>query len=327
MARIGSKITYPVIFFLLFALVLALYWRASEPLQQEKEERQLSEHVALIGVELPAKMDFAGEPVPLEKPDVRERIENEVLRNKFFHSATWMLMKRSNRWEKRMKKILSDEGIPEDFYYLMLAESRATNAVSPAGAKGFWQFMEPTARIYDLEVSKQVDQRLDPIMATHAACAYLNTCYKELGNWTLVAASYNMGLGGVQQALERQKVSSYYDLWLNSETFNYVASILAYKEIFQHPESYGYKLKLSEFYQPIQTRTRKLGPGSYDLVALALEEGITYKELRLQNPWLLTDQLDVSAGKEYLIEIPTGKFIQDETMLPKDSTAKDTSDQ
>src|SRR5688572_6618278 len=188
-----------------------------------------------ISFDLPKELSFAGEPVPLDIPDVSERLDKELQVNTYFHSNTIFLIKRANRWLPQMEKILEAHGIPEDFKYLPLIESGLLNAVSPADAVGYWQTLEGSGKELGLEITKEVDERYDPLKATVAACKYLKKAYEKFGSWTLVAASYNRGMNGLDRAIENQNEKSYYDLFLNDETSRYVFRLLAIKEIINNP--------------------------------------------------------------------------------------------
>ena len=193
---------------------------------------------------------FAGERVPLEMFNIRERYERELLSNTYFHSNTMVLLKRSKRWFPVIEPILKEYGIPEDFKYLCVIESYLSNVVSPAGAAGFWQFMKSTAQEYDLEISKEVDMRYNVELETEAACKYFLKAYERFGSWTLVAAAYNAGSARVSKFMKEQGATSYYDLLMAEETERYVFRILAIKTIFENPEKYGIYVSNELSYQP-----------------------------------------------------------------------------
>ena len=206
------------------------------------EKRPVSlEQIALRSndIEFADDLTFAGERVPLEMFNIRERYERELLSTCYFHSNTMLLMKRSSRWFPVIVPILKKYGIPEDFKYLCVTESTLTNAVSPAGAVGFWQFLERTGKEYGLEINKDVDMRYNVELETEAACRYFLKSYEKYHNWTLVAASFNAGTTRLNKFLKTQKVNNYYDLLLPDETERYIFRILAFKTILENPEKYG----------------------------------------------------------------------------------------
>ncbi|MFM9006742.1 MAG: transglycosylase SLT domain-containing protein, partial [Flavobacteriales bacterium] len=123
----------------------------------------------IFAMPLPEQMDFACEQVPLDRPDVRESLDRELLVNTYWHSNTLLTIKRAYRWFPVIEPILKSNGIPDDFKYLAVIESSLSNATSPAGAKGFWQFLDETGRSYGLEVSSHLDERYYVEKSTYAA--------------------------------------------------------------------------------------------------------------------------------------------------------------
>lgn len=256
---------------------------------------------------LPERLTFAGEPVPMHDPDVRERIERELIQNSYKHSATILILKREGRWRKQIMRILKEEGVPEDFFYLAVAESELDEyAQSNMGAVGFWQFMKNTAPAYNLEVNEYVDMRKDPIASTYAACRYLKEAYNRFGNWTLAAASYNRGMAGLDNAVKAQKINNFYDLYLNRETYRYVMRILALKLIMENPQAYGFFIDESEKYKPLAVRSIQIDSSINDLPQFAIDRGINYKILKIYNPWLNSAdyKLIVPKGKTYRLALP-----------------------
>lgn len=257
-----------------------------------------------ISYDLPKNLTFAGEPVPLDIPDVYERFDKELQINVYLHSSTIFLVKRANRWLPQMQEILRKHNIPDDFKYLPLIESGLLNDISPKDAVGFWQILKTSGRELGLEIEKEVDERYDPLKATEAACKYLSNAYKKFGNWTLVAASYNRGISGVGRALEKQQVDSFYDLYLVDETSRYVFRILAIKEIVENPAKYGFNVSTKHLYQQEKLRYIEVKETIPDLIDFARKQGVNYKLLKRYNPWLRDDELTVRRGKVYRIALP-----------------------
>lgn len=249
---------------------------------------------------------FAGERVPLEMFNIRERYERELLSNTYFHSNTMVLLKRSKRWFPVIEPILQKYGVPEDFKYLCVIESYLSNVVSPAGAAGFWQFMKATAQEYDLEINKEIDMRYNVELETEAACKYFLKAYERFGSWTLVAAAYNAGSSRVSKFMKEQGASSYYDLLMSEETERYVFRILAIKTILENPEKHGFYI--SQTYEPYKYKTVTVDKSIDNLADFAKEHDITYKLLKVFNPWLRSNSLNVKEGKVYEIKIPKEPF-------------------
>lgn len=266
--------------------------------------QESSQPFVAISYDLPEAISFAGEPVPLQMADVRERLDRELQVNIYLQSSTLFLLKRANRWLPRITEILKAHDIPEDFKYLPLIESGLVNGVSPKEAVGYWQIRQASGKELGLEITKEVDQRYDPIKSTEAACKYLKKAYEKFGNWTIVAASYNRGVAGIRSDLEDQQVDNYYDAHLNDETARYVFRILAIKEIFEHPDKYGFKLKPEHLYEPEPLQHVEVTETIPDLVAFAKSQGSNYKLLKRHNPWLRQNRLTVKKGKSYQIALP-----------------------
>lgn len=274
---------------------------------------------------------FADERVPLEMFNIRERYERELLSNTYFHSNTMVLLKRSKRWFPVIEPILKEYGIPDDFKYLCVIESYLTNAVSPAGAAGFWQFMKGTAEDYGLKINKEVDMRYNVELETEAACKYFLKAYDRFGSWTLTAAAYNAGTSRVLKFMKEQGVDSYYDLLMADETERYVFRILAIKTIFENPEKYGIHVSPKLSYEPYKYDIVKVDKSVQNWAEFAKEHDITYKLLKIFNPWLRSNSLKVNKGEIYEIKIPKKPFnithghitslIGDEQFLFEDSLA------
>lgn len=252
----------------------------------------------------PVKLDFAGEETPLKISDVKERLDRELLVNVNLHASTILAIKRANRAFPVIEPILKKNGIPDDFKYLAVIESGLVNVVSPAGARGIWQFMPETAKERGMEVTENVDQRYDLEKSTEAACSYFLSAKTKFGSWTLAAASYNGGMTGVNKQIGIQKVSNYYDLLLTEETSRYIFRILALKEIMEHPVKYGFTIASEDLYSALPTRKVEIDSSITDLADFAKSEGINYKILKIHNPWLRETKLLNETGKKYQIEIP-----------------------
>jgi hypothetical protein len=265
---------------------------------------ELTTPLPAISFDLPKEISFAGEAVPLNIPDVRERLDKELQINCYLHSNTIFLIKRAHRWLPQMEEILRKYGIPDDFKYLPLIESNLLNVTSYRDAVGYWQILESSGKELGLEITKEVDERYDPLKATEAACKYLKKAYNKFGDWALVAASYNRGMGGMERALDDQHVKSYYDLYLNDETSRYVFRILAIKHIIENPVKYGFKIESRHLYQQEELRYVEVTETVKDLISFSLEQGINYKLLKRHNPWLREDKLTVKKGRVYKIAIP-----------------------
>jgi len=258
----------------------------------------------VYALKLPASLEFSGEEVPLDKPDIRERLDKELLVNTYWQSNMMLLLKRANKYFPLIEEILKEEGVPEDFKYLAVIESALENVRSPRGAKGFWQIMPSTAREYGLEVNSNVDERYHIKKSTRVACNYFKKAKKRFGTWTLAAASYNRGMSGIDRLLKKQITDNYYDMLLNRETSRYVFRILAVKEIMSNPQRYGFIYELQDLYKPIPVRKIGLDTAINNIARFAKEQSVNYKIIKIHNPWLIQNHLNNKSRKYYEIEIP-----------------------
>jgi len=254
------------------------------------------------------KMDFSGEEVPTFMADVQERLDKEMITNMNYHTNTTLVIKRANKVFPIIEPILAKYGVPDDFKYLAVIESSLVNAVSPAGARGVWQFMPATAKEKGMEVSDEVDERYHLEKSTEAACKYLLVAKEKFGSWTLAAASYNGGMAGISNKMKEQQVDNYYDLLLTEETSRYVFRILALKEIMKNSDKYGFRIPNEALYYNIPTRKLVIDSSITDLAQFAKSQGVNYKILKIHNPWLRDKKLTVTTGKKYEIEIPTSGY-------------------
>lgn len=254
--------------------------------------------------ETPLNASFAGESVPLDRWEVRERYDRELLVNYYMHGTLMYILKLSNTMFPIIEKELKANGIPDDFKYLCVAESNLQNLTSKAGAQGYWQFMNETAPSFGLEVNNEVDERYNLKLSTRAACKYFLQAYQKFGSWTAAAAAYNCGMGGYNSQVTYQGSSNYYDLALPEETNRYIFRILAFKNLIQNANAWGYILLPKDLYRPSNTRLVKVDSNITNLAAFASDQGSSYKILKLMNPWLRARQFTAKKGKTYEIEFP-----------------------
>ncbi|MEN8119730.1 MAG: lytic transglycosylase domain-containing protein [Bacteroidota bacterium] len=300
-----KKIFYASASIIIVVVIFNLFSYSHTRFNQDLEyEKNIENNYAVYAFPVPEDLDFAGEKVPLKNFDVRESLDKEILKVAYWHSEMFLYLKRANRVFPIVEPILKKNGIPDDFKYLMVAESGLVNVVSPAGAEGYWQFMSSTAKEYGLEVNNEVDERYHLKKSTKAACKYLKKRHKKFGSWAMVAASYNAGDGGINKYINYQKVNSYYDLAMFSETGRYVYRTLAYKLIMQNPEKYGFNYRNKDLYPQIPVMEVEVDSSITDMIAFSKKYDINYKLLKIFNPWLRAHQLTNKTKKKYILDIP-----------------------
>ncbi len=293
-------------YFLLIVLIIMLIVGFDKWWQQDQSKLpgNNEQYYKIVSLDLPDELTFAGEAVPLDLFYVREALDRELSVNTYWHSSTLQIIKKSGRWFPMMDSILEKYDVPVDFKYLAVIESGLSNVVSPSDAVGFWQFLKGTAKDFDLEVDREIDERYHVEKSTEAACKYLLKSYEKYGNWALVAASYNAGTNGIQRLMEQQQARSYYDMLVAEETSRYVYRILAMKLIFENPEDYGFYVEPDEYYLPIPYHLVEVNGKVDDWADFAKDQGISYKILKYFNPWLRQTDLKNRSGKSYYIKIP-----------------------
>ena len=273
-------------------------------------ERLETGHVAapraLHGFELPARMEFAGEAVPLARWDVGERLEREFLLSLGNPAQVVLWLKRSARYFPYIERELTRAGLPQDLKYVAVIESALLpGAYSHASALGIWQFIASTAKRYGLAVTTGWDERRNPERSTAAALAYLRELRQRFPDWPLALAAYNAGEGRVEQALRHQGVTSYYQVALADETERYVFRTLAAKLILTEPERYGFEVPHEQRYRAYDADVVAIELRDRMAVAeLARHAGSFYRELKTLNPEIVEDWL----GKgRYEIRVPKGR--------------------
>lgn len=304
-----KTLTQKIILATLMVAMLGIGWIAASFTSQTEEidisyQRYFNDSYKIFSLNIPEGLNFAGEKVPLEIEDIRESFDRELLVNTYWQSQSLLFQKRANRWFPVIEPILAAQGVPDDFKYLAVIESGLDNVVSPAGATGYWQIMRETGREYGLEINNEVDERYNVEKATVAACKYLKKAYGKYGSWTMAAASYNVGMRGLEKQVDRQKADSYYDLLLNTETGRYLYRTIAIKEILSKPAQYGFHFRPKDLYQPYETYEITINTAVDDFADFAFEHGVNYKILKILNPWLRDTYITNPQKKEYTIKLP-----------------------
>jgi hypothetical protein len=245
-----------------------------------------------------------GERVPLEDPEVRDRVESELILLSRQEHLMFRYFKRSGRWFSKFDAILNREGVPTDFKYLALVESGLDNLISAQKAVGFWQFLEGTGKQFGLTINSEIDERYDPEKSALASIRYLKMAKAKFGSWACAAGSYNMGMGGLEGRISSQRVGNYFDLILPDETMRYVPRIAAMKLIFENPAKYGYILTENDYWKPANYREVEITETINDLTLFALANKTNLKTIRYMNPWLRSNKLTVSKSGSFTLKLP-----------------------
>ncbi len=272
--------------------------------KKSQDSKITSDSYNIKAIKIPEDLTFAGERVPLEKHDIKERIDRELLVNTYWQSNALLWIKRTHKYFPIIEPILEEKGVPDDFKYLAVIESNLRNVTSPAGAKGFWQLLKAAAKENGLEVNSNVDERYHLEKATRAACDYLLKAKRKFGTWTLAAAAYHDGNGGLNGKLNTQQVKSYYDVLAGENTQRYVPRIIAAKEILTQPKKYGFQFDQDDLYELPESYQVKVDTVITNIASFAKKFQTNYKELKIHNPWLRENKLNNKSRKSYFIKIP-----------------------
>ena len=297
-----KKTTRPLLLILIFILSI-IFFNAGN-LSDKTLEKNTSSTYNIKALKIPNGLSFAGEKVPTELDDIKERMDRELLVNTYWQSNGLLLIKRAHKYFPLIEPLLKKYGIPDDFKYLAVAESGLENNSSPAGAAGFWHFLKSSAKEYGLEVNQNVDERYNLEKATKVAAEYLKKSKKRFGTWTLAAAAYNAGNARIARNLKKQQVTNYYDLLLNSETSRYIFRIVALKEVLSNPRKYGFEFEEDDLYNLPDIKTVKVDTVITNIASFAKKFKTNYKELKLNNAWLRENKLNNKSRKLYKIKIP-----------------------
>ncbi len=258
----------------------------------------------VIGVRIPKNLNFCYEKIPNDNIEIKTRLEEALISTSKWKNHSGLIFEKVRRWFGVIEPVILKYQLPLDVKYLAIVESQLSNVSSPMGASGFWQLVPNSAQNYGLEINEYVDERLDVIKSTEAACKHLKDAYKEFNNWTLSAAAYNRGIGGISNAIKQQQVTNYYDLSLNPETKKFIYKILAYKTLIESPQNLGIRKKSLKYKNTYAFKTIKVDTSIKNLKLLAKKYKCPYTTFKIFNPWLLKDELPNANQKVYQIRIP-----------------------
>lgn len=289
------------------SIALAGQLRAASPVADAPASPTRSARFSqVVNPVIPSSIKLCGQKIDLDRASNYERFDRELTSLAYTHGNTLLVIKRANRYFPVLAPILRANGVPEDLLYLAVTESMLNpRAVSNAKAGGLWQFMPSTAKEYGLEVSDEVDERFNIDKATRAACRYLKKALARYGgSWTSVMASYNAGMNRITSQLDAQMADDALDLYLNEETSRYPFRVMAYKTIMENPAAYGFVLGADQLYQPREVSEVTVSGPVESWAQWAADHGISYADLRDENPWIRAPKLTNKAGKSYVVRVP-----------------------
>ena len=213
------------------------------------------------------------------------------------------------------EEIFDRYGLPKELKYMAVIESAFNPvAVSRAGAKGMWQFMYNTAKMYGLTINSFVDERLDPVKSADAAARYMRDAYRIFGDWNLAISSYNCGSGNVNKAMRRSGSREFWPVYnyLPRETRGYVSAFVGAMYAFTYYREHGLVPETDSM--PVQVDTFHIRRMLHFQQVSALT-GVSVEMLKKLNPQYVHDIVPGTAKEEYVLRLPyqyTSKFIENE---------------
>jgi len=268
------------------------------------------EYSPVFSPDIPKDITFCGKKIDLDRNDMYERFDRELTSLIYSHGSTMLTIKRANKFFPIIAPILKANGVPLDALYLACAESNLNpSAYSPAKAAGLWQFLASTGKQYGLEVNDEIDERYNVEKATAAVCRYLKKAYEKYGDWPTAMASYNAGTNRISSELNKQISNNSFDLYLNPETSRYVFRIMSFKKLMETPGNYGYNLEPEQLYRNVECSTVNVSTSVDDWATWAKKHGISYAQLKEENPWIRSRSLTNKSGKTYKVRIPKKESI------------------
>lgn len=231
---------------------------------------------------------LCGEKIPFTDPEVRERLEKEMMLAVWNRPQVMLWLKRAHRWFPYIESVLKQEKLPLDLKYLPIVESALlSHGESHKDAVGYWQFIKSTGQRYGLRIDSKVDERREMFCATRAACRYLKDLYSQFGSYLLAMSAYNMGESGLSKTMALQETRDFFSLYLPQETQRYILKMVAVKLIMSAPEAYGFYLGPQDLYPVFTFSEIKLSPeNDVPLSMIAKACGVSFKTIKDYNPQL-----------------------------------------
>ncbi|QKZ11143.1 lytic transglycosylase domain-containing protein [Spirosoma sp. KUDC1026] len=222
-------------------------------------------------------------------------------------STTKTMLERMPLFFPLYERVLAEYELPDELKYLSIVESALNpRAISHAGAGGLWQIMPGTGRDLKLYQDEYVDERMDPVKATVAACKYLRDLYNIFGDWELAMAAYNCGPGTVKRAMRRSGGDSFYTIYdaLPKETRGYVPQFVAFAYMMNHAKDHG--IIGENFDAPIPSDTIHV-TGYFNLESFAKHSTMPLADLQKMNPAITTTILPESTHR-YPLRVPRQQY-------------------
>ncbi len=262
-------------------------------------------------LKLPESIELCGVKVALDDPEIHQRVEFEFLLMLHDRAQVTIWERRAQHIFPRFSQRLKKQKVCPDLKYLALIESGLRpSALSSAKAKGYWQFIPGTAKIYGLKTGKSWDQRADLDRSTDAAITFLTELKKRFGTWPLAMAAYNTGPTRLSESIGAQHVRDYWRLRLYREAERYVPRVIAAKIIMRDLEKWGFDKRVTPGWAPQAVdyvRIRLKNRETLNLLGVAKGGGVDYRAVTTLNPELSRSTL--RGPNSVVLEVPKGTAV------------------
>jgi membrane-bound lytic murein transglycosylase D len=257
---------------------------------------------------------FCGNKILIDRQDVKERLEKEVLLALWDRPQVILWIKRASKFFPHMEKIIREAGLPDDLKYVAVIESGLRPHVSShKGAVGYWQFLRATGRMYGLKINYQIDERRNIFKSTTSACKYLKELNRQFDDWFLSVAAYNMGARGIKKQIKVQGTNEFYSLYLSEETQRYMFKIIAAKFIMENQRRFGFVFQDEDYYPIFEFDNVNINSSRQLPVSLiAKAAGVSFKTIKDMNPEIRGNH--ISDGENSIL-IPKGSIKHFESMF------------
>jgi len=278
------------------------WWRGDNEVAALKQEieklktefRQSAMRSYVNSHQLPLPVVFCGDTLDTDDPVTRERLEREFFTLLNEQGQIQLYLKRWARYLPMIEKYLREANLPDDLKYVAVHESALLPYIrSRSNAVGLWQFMRATGRLYNLKINEYIDERRESEKATAAAMIMFRDLKNILGDWPLVLASYNGGLGRVVREIEKQRTHSFFELSLPEETERYYFKTVATKIVLSQPEKFGFNMEGEDFHykDKIENISVTIESDRIPLDDLARSFRLNPAQLKIYNPQLINSYL------------------------------------
>ncbi|HQH43557.1 MAG TPA: lytic transglycosylase domain-containing protein [Syntrophorhabdaceae bacterium] len=273
----------------------------------EKEVLRLKKETDFYNLSnLPDKLILCDKKIPLQRDDIRERFEREILQFLENKGLLVILIKRYYKYQGLINEEIKRLSMPPDLVFLVIAESYLNpRALSKANAAGLWQFIKETGKKEGLYIDDTVDERYNLKRATRSALNHLKKLNEEFNDWLIAMAAYNAGAGRLREAIANQNTRDFFDLFLPEETERYIFRIISLKEVILNRERYGIRIDEKTFYKPVGLKEVVIETSKeMHITVLSESMALPFKTFRDYNLHLRRYRLPKGV---YSVNVPTEK--------------------